>query len=720
MATPRLPIPGSDDGTWGNILNDFLDVEHNTDGSLKLRTDGTLSGLYTKPGGGIPAGDLSSAVQTALTAANNALSANAGAPAALVTGASGDLSALGVVLPQGTDPTGTADSHSALQTAINLAITKKAELYIPPGIYLLSAGLTATSNLVRIRGAGAGLTKLVASTSGFNVLTIGPGSGGTTGVRSNGYLRDLTINGAGRPSKASPDYHTCLTLDAAIQFEVISIETNNSDVGIDLIDICYGSSFRNIRCGFGSPAGHNVAVRLRTGLQSGDDIHFYNPWLSGEVAAVNIEANGADGTSGFTFYGGQYSCNQSGTMDDTNIGAVMIGKNYQTGATTGEVRQVVFYGGDFEAVFHCYNVKCYVPCSVAFHNTRFDGTGSGGASGNANLGILSHAAPYNDAIEFDHIFVSNYVRAKFLDYARDPNANPEITEIGSQGLPIPCVPITTTGTGTIGTTTINVAAIAMGIPSGTVITFSGSGVLTLTSEALPGATSLTGTLATANVASSETANAQYSCNLFNRGILDRSNLDRGIALQAGQTPTLFMGGMRLKNVSGILQQSTDGVNYAGISASPIGKRCGAYYSGSLALSAGSNTQIPLTNGDGNDDAMLFTVNLNTAGTNPSTVVINKTGLYLVSLKAFLSTSGSNDGAHWLWAYVGGDLNALRGFKIEHGYSADGSHSMEMVSAPVRLSAGAVIAADVRSTVASWNLATGTGIASGLWVTYLGS
>lgn len=39
---PRLPIPGQDDGTWGNILNDFLTVELNADGSLKVRTDGTF------------------------------------------------------------------------------------------------------------------------------------------------------------------------------------------------------------------------------------------------------------------------------------------------------------------------------------------------------------------------------------------------------------------------------------------------------------------------------------------------------------------------------------------------------------------------------------------------------------------------------------------------------------------------------------------------------
>ena len=31
----RLPIPGSDDGTWGDILNSFLEVEHNSDGTQK-------------------------------------------------------------------------------------------------------------------------------------------------------------------------------------------------------------------------------------------------------------------------------------------------------------------------------------------------------------------------------------------------------------------------------------------------------------------------------------------------------------------------------------------------------------------------------------------------------------------------------------------------------------------------------------------------------------
>jgi hypothetical protein len=63
---PRLPTPGSDSGQWGNILNDFLQNEHNADGSLKLRTDPALTGKYTLPAGGIPSTDLSPAVQAAL------------------------------------------------------------------------------------------------------------------------------------------------------------------------------------------------------------------------------------------------------------------------------------------------------------------------------------------------------------------------------------------------------------------------------------------------------------------------------------------------------------------------------------------------------------------------------------------------------------------------------------------------------------------------------
>src|SRR5580700_4054374 len=41
----RLPIPGSDDGVWGEILNDFLEVAHNPDGSINPLALPTLDQL---------------------------------------------------------------------------------------------------------------------------------------------------------------------------------------------------------------------------------------------------------------------------------------------------------------------------------------------------------------------------------------------------------------------------------------------------------------------------------------------------------------------------------------------------------------------------------------------------------------------------------------------------------------------------------------------------
>lgn len=49
----RLPVPGQDAGTWGNILNDFLSAAHNTDGTLKdgvvstAKLDGTVQSKLT-------------------------------------------------------------------------------------------------------------------------------------------------------------------------------------------------------------------------------------------------------------------------------------------------------------------------------------------------------------------------------------------------------------------------------------------------------------------------------------------------------------------------------------------------------------------------------------------------------------------------------------------------------------------------------------------------
>lgn len=64
----RLPRPGGDDNTWGDILNDYLSVAHNPDGSLKtLPTSqggtGATSISQARANFGIPAGSRSIFIQ---------------------------------------------------------------------------------------------------------------------------------------------------------------------------------------------------------------------------------------------------------------------------------------------------------------------------------------------------------------------------------------------------------------------------------------------------------------------------------------------------------------------------------------------------------------------------------------------------------------------------------------------------------------------------------
>ena len=109
----RLPIPGADDGSWGDILNAYLGIAHASDGTLNSGIVGTsqlqdnavtnakldiptqtaiaaVASKYVKPAGGIPGSDLSSGVQTSLGKADSALQA---APVASVFGRTGTVTA---------------------------------------------------------------------------------------------------------------------------------------------------------------------------------------------------------------------------------------------------------------------------------------------------------------------------------------------------------------------------------------------------------------------------------------------------------------------------------------------------------------------------------------------------------------------------------------------------------------------------------------------------
>ena len=85
----RLPIPGSDDGQWGQILNDFLLVAHQPDGSLQIAD--IVAAKYVKPVTGIPKTDLADDVQAALDSAVSGVAPDASPTVKGLVRLSGDL-----------------------------------------------------------------------------------------------------------------------------------------------------------------------------------------------------------------------------------------------------------------------------------------------------------------------------------------------------------------------------------------------------------------------------------------------------------------------------------------------------------------------------------------------------------------------------------------------------------------------------------------------------
>lgn len=112
--TQRLPTPGGDSGDWGSILNGFLGVAHNTDGTLR---SSALSG----GGATLTANNLSDLQSTTLARTNLGL----GSAATLNSGVGGDLSGSlpnpTVTKINGVSVSGTTNSGQALVTTSSSA-----------------------------------------------------------------------------------------------------------------------------------------------------------------------------------------------------------------------------------------------------------------------------------------------------------------------------------------------------------------------------------------------------------------------------------------------------------------------------------------------------------------------------------------------------------------------------------------------------------------------
>ena len=212
----RLPQPGSDNGVWGDILNDFLSQEHNTSGGLKIRTDGTLDAYYQKPGSGIPKSDLASAVQTTLDTATPTYNVKA-------YGATGD---------------GSTDDTSAIQSAINAA-SAGGTVLIPTGTFVVSSSLTIDNDNITLCGLGASsVIRVAGSALGIDVIKIGNG----TTTRAQCAVRNLRLTASAQKTAGiGIKLNKCFKIwleDLLIEKQYRSLQiTNTTEVWLNRSDV---------------------------------------------------------------------------------------------------------------------------------------------------------------------------------------------------------------------------------------------------------------------------------------------------------------------------------------------------------------------------------------------------------------------------------------------------------------------------------------------------
>jgi hypothetical protein len=131
----RLPTVGGDASAWGTVLNTYLTVAHNADGTLK----------------NVPSDWLN------------------------------------VVTQYGADPVTFADSTTAFQNALNAVPAAGGVVYIPGGLYNISGALTVNA-FTTVRGAGDDATEIRQSSTTANGFTLASNANGIT-------IRDLHIKG---------------------------------------------------------------------------------------------------------------------------------------------------------------------------------------------------------------------------------------------------------------------------------------------------------------------------------------------------------------------------------------------------------------------------------------------------------------------------------------------------------------------------------------------
>lgn len=147
----RLPVPGGDDDTWGDILNEFLEVEHNADGTQKtldVTKGGTGRTTSTTAYGLIAAGTTATGAQQTISPGTSGHILKSNGAAALPSFQAGTGADVGL---GNVDNTSDADKpiSDATQTALN-SLTGRDNPYLQNWFAALDTIQTTPADIVVI------------------------------------------------------------------------------------------------------------------------------------------------------------------------------------------------------------------------------------------------------------------------------------------------------------------------------------------------------------------------------------------------------------------------------------------------------------------------------------------------------------------------------------------------------------------------------------------
>jgi hypothetical protein len=194
----RLPKPGGDVDKWAQVLNDFLLVAHNPDGTSRSASAGVLAAAT----GTVALADLKT-INPAGQSIGNFVLSNDGINLKWKSETVID------VTNYGAKGDGVTDDTAAIQSAINAA-TNGGTIFLPRGVYMVT-GLVIRTKGTNILGDGRWATRIVRLSGTAPLITMN-GSGTKIGHLRYASINNVMLSGNFKPGVLIQMYYadTCL------------------------------------------------------------------------------------------------------------------------------------------------------------------------------------------------------------------------------------------------------------------------------------------------------------------------------------------------------------------------------------------------------------------------------------------------------------------------------------------------------------------------------